>query len=1302
MQQQPRTVFISSSRDMTEWAALGAATVRDFAERHGLADLHIVDYRDIDPAALDHGLTWQDSVGAPSRMETVLTLVLLGERVGTPLPATFRLKHDIHARLQAAGHDWVHVAGMTPGELRPDQVPLTGVLFEYFDAFLPRRDGSEPGPLRVVLKGVADDGAEPDFGNGEFRAQIEVMAETAQRKRQLRKEYDQQLDWMNLFWGKLYGLQQHASVVCRDQPAFVEQLERILAAEFLAGDRRLAGSASRRIDARQVELPGPAPYDIERASFFLGRGPQVAELARRAMSHQAPRRLVPLCGESGAGKSSLLRAGLLNDARSPARRRLGWRAAFISLAERPLGRSPLLFLADALADPLVLPELGGSEALCQRLDGLPPMAAARRLLDILAEIAPVHPPGLGRPRLLLVVDQLELAIDGARLDVPEAAAWAAFLQVVAALGDALLDPAMRDALAGAAERVAAVLPVSVVVGLPADRFNAFAAVMQPGNHVFPLPRVVDETALREIIVGTFSALGLEVEPAAQEVLCREAATLAIGTEASILPLLAVTLAALHDDWKQRAGIEARWHARQHRAGAELPYGLVVAGISPNGRAGADIKLDHIRRDGQLAQAFERQGERAWSKAEDDETGIKLSLRHLPISQSRQKAESGDITGRDFALARLLRRLVAVSADDAVPDRLTGLPDDGLDSVARPLAEALRHHRLLTRHDDGAWWLVHQAVLKGWARAAQWRETEKQNFRTLAAMDMDRRRWQEEEAAGEPDASRWLWTRSRQIDQAMAWLNVHGQGDNPVLATFVKESVIAAVRQGSAPAAFALVWAAYFDDLDWAKAILSVAGTGDAEVRYPGGRSASALSNACGRGNTELVRLLLRDGADPDGALDTGWSPLMSAALAGYGEICNDLLAAGARTGNANSGGFTALMASAHNGHDVVARRLIAAGAAVDHQADNGATALTVAAERGHDAVLALLLAAGASVGHADNGGRTALHYSAGQGDELVVRRLVLAGAAVDLPAGNGATPLHWATAKGHDTVVDLLLAAGANAGHADIDGATPMWLAAEAGHAAVLARLIAAVEATPAALGQVLIPAARNGHDMAVAALIAAGAAIDQPDKQGRTALMAAVDSAHEGVASRLLAAGANGNLADEKGDTALMGAARLKDEGLARLLVDHGADPSARNQAGRSALEIAYKQDAKPVVDVLVASGMAPLSDDEVERLPGSGSVSMTIGVVVNARGKLCLVHDFKFKAVPLWVGYHVDKIQIEIFFDEGSSFPISWEEADEMTKYLESSNQILIIRMLNRKPVEGYYTSLVRLRDGIVFDDF
>lgn len=95
-----------------------------------------------------------------------------------------------------------------------------------------------------------------------------------------------------------------------------------------------------------------------------------------------------------------------------------------------------------------------------------------------------------------------------------------------------------------------------------------------------------------------------------------------------------------------------------------------------------------------------------------------------------------------------------------------------------------------------------------------------------------------------------------------------------------------------------------------------------------------------------------------------------------------------------------------------------------------------------------------------------------------------------------------------------------------------------------------------------------------------------------------------------------------------------------------------------------------------------------------------MNIGLVVNARGKLCLVHDEPFEATPLWVGYHVDRRNLEIIFDTGGTYPIAWEATDEMHGYLVKMGKILIIRMEDRKPVEGYDTSFLCLENGRVIE--
>ncbi len=96
-----------------------------------------------------------------------------------------------------------------------------------------------------------------------------------------------------------------------------------------------------------------------------------------------------------------------------------------------------------------------------------------------------------------------------------------------------------------------------------------------------------------------------------------------------------------------------------------------------------------------------------------------------------------------------------------------------------------------------------------------------------------------------------------------------------------------------------------------------------------------------------------------------------------------------------------------------------------------------------------------------------------------------------------------------------------------------------------------------------------------------------------------------------------------------------------------------------------------------------------------------VNVGLVVNACGKVCLVHDEPFAGTPLWVGYHVDYKRIEVIYDNGGTYLIDWEATGEMHNFLMKINKILIIRMENKKPVEGFDTSFLFLKNGKVIND-
>jgi ankyrin repeat protein len=302
---------------------------------------------------------------------------------------------------------------------------------------------------------------------------------------------------------------------------------------------------------------------------------------------------------------------------------------------------------------------------------------------------------------------------------------------------------------------------------------------------------------------------------------------------------------------------------------------------------------------------------------------------------------------------------------------------------------------------------------------------------------------------------------------------------------------------------------------------------------------TALFVAVEKGRRRLVQRLLDAGANPNVALqeyDTfdadlakGTTPLMLAALKGRRRMVETLLRAGADVEARNDRGEGALALAAAKGFVKVMEQLRAAGAAeaVDERAFQAAALLKAAALGEEERVKALLQAGtDPNVPNSEpcDHGKTPIIYAAEHGHAGVIRLLLAAGAAVDaaeptsMIAGTGRTALLYAAAQGHTEALRALLAAGANANAVDHAGTTALIHAAARGDLQAVRALMEAgadLNLKNQDPGQsALEAAAGNGHDLVVAALLAAGGVCDG------NALCAAAQGAHPGVVRILLDAG--------------------------------------------------------------------------------------------------------------------------------------------------------------------------------------
>ena len=111
---------------------------------------------------------------------------------------------------------------------------------------------------------------------------------------------------------------------------------------------------------------------------------------------------------------------------------------------------------------------------------------------------------------------------------------------------------------------------------------------------------------------------------------------------------------------------------------------------------------------------------------------------------------------------------------------------------------------------------------------------------------------------------------------------------------------------------------------------------------------TALMHASSQGHTDIVKLLLANGADIETADENGYTALMMASLPGHTETVEILLANGVNIEAADKFGETALMDASYQGHTDTVEFLLANGADIEAADNKGDTALMAASAGGHN------------------------------------------------------------------------------------------------------------------------------------------------------------------------------------------------------------------------------------------------------------------------------------------------------------------------------------------------------------------
>jgi ankyrin repeat protein len=303
-------------------------------------------------------------------------------------------------------------------------------------------------------------------------------------------------------------------------------------------------------------------------------------------------------------------------------------------------------------------------------------------------------------------------------------------------------------------------------------------------------------------------------------------------------------------------------------------------------------------------------------------------------------------------------------------------------------------------------------------------------------------------------------------------------------------------------------------------------------------------------------------------------PILEAAARGHTDVIRLLLENGANINQEDKYGQNALFLASENRQEAAVQMLIEAGACVNNGAKYGMAPIQVASERGHKGIVEMLIKAGADV---NLGYEPALYCASENGHEDVVQILILAGADVN-QEGRLGTALHAALCYYYsgDKVVELLIDAGADVNKLAGEYETALQAALMGEDAdkfsaleavRILIRAGANVNLVGPVFGTALQAAAFWNWSTIVEELIDAGADVNLVGEEYGTALRAAVLSCEEDnylddciqVIQILIRAGADVNLKGGKNTTPLEEALALGHTEIVQILRDAGAKPQKR-----------------------------------------------------------------------------------------------------------------------------------------------
>src|ERR1700691_786986 len=272
---------------------------------------------------------------------------------------------------------------------------------------------------------------------------------------------------------------------------------------------------------------------------------------------------------------------------------------------------------------------------------------------------------------------------------------------------------------------------------------------------------------------------------------------------------------------------------------------------------------------------------------------------------------------------------------------------------------------------------------------------------------------------------WLAGASLALAGAPSLLDTAEAGDH-VAAMRLASARGTTVNATAADGSTAIMYAAANGDLELVRALIKIG----ANVKLANQFGTSALTEAAIIGSAPIVEALLKAGADPNFRTPNGETPLMAAARTGKIDAAKALLDAGADINAKETwGGQSALMWAAAQSQAGMVKFLASKDANLnDHGKLNQWERKIMAEPRPKDL---------------SKGGFTALHYAAREGCAACVQNLLAAGADPDSEDPDRETPLLLALENMHFDTAAVLVKGGADLDKWDLFGRSPVYMAAD-------------------------------------------------------------------------------------------------------------------------------------------------------------------------------------------------------------------------------------------------------------------